>query len=367
MKKVFRSIGRYKTVSLAPQARHLTARNCHIKSSYRHRDDCCYFDDSLSTVAAWQPYVYYVAGALAAQAGARWIIDLGCGNGFKLSKLYPRFQIIGIDTGRNLTVARERFPRGHWIDWNLDRPDMLDIDHTILRQAVVISSDVIEHLTSPARLLQTIKHMLSQARFAVLTTPDRDLTRGTEDNGPPPNPHHVREWSRAEFSDLLRSAGFRVAHCGLTESNSVSNERKTILAVIEHGRRKPGVAGQTIKQASENACRTYARHYGLRPIVRTRSDPVALQLNTAMALFKTGRTADCVRRLQDVLVIDRGNRSAAKLLDHILGATLRHAMSLHQAGNLAEAEFLYRQVLDIQPNHPVAGKLLAIAEREPAD
>ena len=42
-------------------------------------------------------------------------------------------------------------------------------------------------------------------------------------------------------------------------------------------------------------------------------------------------------------------------------------MSLHQAGNLAEAEFLYRQVLDIQPNHPVAGKLLAIAEREPAD
>jgi SAM-dependent methyltransferase len=364
MKTLYRSLGHVRPLLLSPQPHVLTARNCFIKTSYRHREQSHYFNDTVSTVTAWQPYVYFIAGALAATAGARWIIDLGCGNGFKLSKLYPRFEIVGVDTGPNLAWARRHFPRGHWIAWDLDRPELLGLDPGILKHAVVISSDVIEHLPNPARLLQTIKHMLGFARFAVLSTPDRDLTRGAGDDGPPANPHHIREWSRTEFNDLLRAAGFRVVHCGLTESNSVTNERKTILAVIEHGRRKPAVARSIVKQQTENARRKYARHYGVRRRVRSRTDPVSLQFDAALALFKAGHTAECVQRLLAILAIAPGNRPSLKLLNHIIDATLRHATNLHRAGNLEEAEFLYRQVLDIHPRHPLATQLLAIAERQ---
>ncbi len=363
MRQRSRSIGRLKPLVLAPQSRLLAARNCYLKPAYQHRQEPHAFDDSVSTVAAWQPYVYYIAGALAARAGARWIIDLGCGNGSKLAKLHPRFKIIGIDTGRNLDLARRRFPHGHWIAWDLERPDMLDIDHKILKQAVVISSDVIEHLLNPARLLQTLKHMLTFARFALVSTPERDLTRGTDDDGPPSNTHHIREWCRTEFADLLEASGFRLVHCGLTESNSVTNEQKTILAAIEHRRRPPVLARQAAAFEARPARRKYARHYGLRQTVRSGTDPITIQLDAALAHLKAGRTDACVPRLLAILSADPGNRPATRMLDHII-TTLRHATHLHRAGNLEEAEFLYHHILAIQPDHPLANQLLALTVRQ---
>ena len=107
--------------------------------------------------------------------------------------------------------------------------------------AVLVSSDVIEHLANPKQLLLMIGGVLSSAGSAVLSTPDRVRTRGGEHNGPPPNVSHTREWSINEFRQLLVQSGLRIAYLGYTRSNTADSEGRTILAVCAG-------AGLTLKQ-----------------------------------------------------------------------------------------------------------------------
>jgi hypothetical protein len=80
--------------------------------------------------------------------------------------------------------------------------------------------------------LRLIRNLLRQGAAAVIfSTPERDLTGGESDNGPPENPCHVREWNFEEFKALLEWAGFELIHFGLTRSNDAEPDEKTILAI----------------------------------------------------------------------------------------------------------------------------------------
>jgi SAM-dependent methyltransferase len=201
-----------------------------IRGGYTTRETPEYFDDDLGDVI-WQPDVYDDAGRIAERAGARRIVDVGAGDGTKLVALHPRFEILGIDFGPNVERSTTRYPFGTWRHHDLDTEDPLPVSAEELDGAVVVCSDVIEHLLRPELLLSKLLASLERAAAVLISTPERDLWHGVRTAGPPRNPHHVREWSIREFGQLLRTSGFQHVSIGLTRSNDRTDDPYTIEAL----------------------------------------------------------------------------------------------------------------------------------------
>ncbi len=206
----------------------------HIKPGYISRDTPEYFEDSVTdkTGDVWQPDVYRLAALVARRLGCDRIIDVGCGRAQKLAALYPEFSITGVDYGDNIRFCRQQHRFGQWIEADLEQPFTVKAPPARLRRSVVVCSDVIEHLIDPTALLRTLRDLVRHAPAVILSTPERDRTRGMDDPGPPKNRAHVREWNLRELESLLKAAGFTVNFIGLTRSNTNSNEMNTTVAVL---------------------------------------------------------------------------------------------------------------------------------------
>jgi 2-polyprenyl-3-methyl-5-hydroxy-6-metoxy-1,4-benzoquinol methylase len=177
--------------------------NFFIKTGYRSRPNSRYFDDNLIEMEGiiHQPEVYDFARYLGHRLNCKYIIDIGCGQGDKLVKLYPDFCIIGIDYRKNIEHCKAKYDDfGRWIEYDLEQNNNLPIEKEILESSVIICSDTIEHLLNPTSLLTILKNLLEYAPLCLISTPERDLVRGKDDFGPPQNLHHIREWNIIEFS-----------------------------------------------------------------------------------------------------------------------------------------------------------------------
>lgn len=207
-----------------------------IKPGYMHRAAASYFEDAIASSSGviHQPDVYPFAAHIARGFGCTHILDIGCGRARKLVALHPEFQIVGIDFGSNLKYCKQTYHFGTWIEHDLETIMSLDLPEAILRKTLIVCSDVIEHLSHPEGLLQTLSRFLQFAPVAILSTPDRDLVRGRDDLGPPANVAHVREWNSAELASLLARAGTTVGFLGLTNNNDHDLEKTTILAVLHN-------------------------------------------------------------------------------------------------------------------------------------
>jgi 2-polyprenyl-3-methyl-5-hydroxy-6-metoxy-1,4-benzoquinol methylase len=194
-----------------------------------------YFHDAVEVMngVTWQPDVYETAAELARSLGCGTIVDLGCGHARKLAALHPEFRIIGIDYGANIQYCRSTYSFGSWLETNLEYRELLPIPASILTDAIIVCSDVIEHLIDPRPLLHTLRTLLTRAPAAVLTSPDRLKTHGKDQLGPPPNPAHVREWTAPELATLCAQEQLAVAVVGHTRSNDVSSELATIQLVLQ--------------------------------------------------------------------------------------------------------------------------------------
>lgn len=195
----------------------------------------------------YQPFVYPLAFSLARRAGCTTLIDIGSGNGEKLIAAHPEFKIIGMDFGANLEACQQNYPFGEWREWDIDHNPAPSIPLPVLKNAVLICSDVIEHLADPSKLLLTLKHWLNFVPYAIVSTPDRDLVRGVDDLGPPGNTAHLREWNKQELNKLFDHFGLCTDFIGHTMNNSVSLEKKTIVAVL----RQNGVRAQRVQKAPQ--------------------------------------------------------------------------------------------------------------------
>jgi len=207
------------------------SERCFVKPSYRIRIEPEYFVDT-GSARVWQPDVYREAVRIAARQGSHRIIDVGCGRADKLIALHPRFDLVGIDFGDNIEVCRARFRFGTWLDHDLDEEGDLPLAAERWSGAVIVCADVIEHLRYPWQLLRKLRRVVDRADALLISTPERELTWGADHIGPPPNVHHVREWSLPEFGAFLRAEGFDRGWVGLTRSHNRSRRRATILGVI---------------------------------------------------------------------------------------------------------------------------------------
>jgi hypothetical protein len=205
-----------------------------IKPGYIIRSDPIYFADEqyADSDIVHQPDAYKLAAFLARRYEADTIIDIGCGRARKLMEL-TALRKVGVDFLSNLQHCRQSFPAETWIEADLENAQDLDIDGQVVKRSIIICADVIEHLVDPTNLLMLLQRLAHFACAVIITTPERDLVRGTDDIGPPANPAHAREWSLSEFKSLLQERDLSPAFVGLTINNSKNQEKKTILSIID--------------------------------------------------------------------------------------------------------------------------------------
>jgi 2-polyprenyl-3-methyl-5-hydroxy-6-metoxy-1,4-benzoquinol methylase len=107
---------------------------------------------------------------------------------------------VGLDLEPTVAFLKQKWPGRSWYTPN----EFETMPHLSFPVAgMVICSDVVEHVTDPDDLMLFIQR--TQAETIILSTPERDeLCLGTH-NGPPRNPHHVREWNYNQFHAYVLS------------------------------------------------------------------------------------------------------------------------------------------------------------------
>ncbi len=204
-----------------------------IKPGYIERESPQYFEDVPDGVV-YQPDVYELGAQLAEMAGGHFLVDMGCGFGEKLVTACRRHSLrpIGIDHGKNLSHCRETYPEGQWIEANFENPVPGLLNAEILKKSVIVCSDLIEHLKDPGPFVSVLRYWLQFAHLAIVSTPERDVRWGTDHNGPPPNPHHIREWNAEELQSYLQDSGLSVNFVGLTRTKNTSYSMWTTLILL---------------------------------------------------------------------------------------------------------------------------------------
>ncbi len=184
-----------------------------------------YFDDM-----ACQPDVYRMAYHIFKTGKYSYIIDIGSGNGDKLA-VFSDAKIYCVDLPENRPLIERNIKNVSFIPIDLDTNSFI-IPDEILKDAVVICSDVIEHLSLPERLASNLSYFMKVAGFVIISTPDRIRTRGLYHMGPPENRAHIREWSIQEFYNFMRAIdGSNYIMVGFTLDNDLYREHNNIIAV----------------------------------------------------------------------------------------------------------------------------------------
>lgn len=204
--------------------------NYYLPDGYiKRKDNLAYIDEPGNF--NYQPYVYSFSEHIASRAGLEWIIDIGCGSAGKLISLSEKFSIVGIDSPEGIGFAREAIPNSRLIVHNLET-GLPKLSANILSRALIICSDVLEHLRNPEVLMGSLAELSRKAPYVVISTPDRDRARGWLDNGPPQNPAHVMEWNGTEFVRFMRGSGFdQIPFHGHTINTDFHRAKSTLLAV----------------------------------------------------------------------------------------------------------------------------------------
>lgn len=165
-----------------------------IKENYIPRLDNDY-DPEIIITDDYQNEVYKDALELANKLESS-ILDIGTGRAFKLLKYFSNRNTLGLDLPPTVEWLKENYPDRKWATIPFDEEAPIGYD-------IIICADVIEHVQDPDALCNFIKRC--NPRFAIISTPDRDLLkyRGCDD-GPPYNTCHVREWSFSEFEKYMQ-------------------------------------------------------------------------------------------------------------------------------------------------------------------
>jgi SAM-dependent methyltransferase len=131
------------------------------------------------------------------------VLDVGCGCGLKLEKyiLPTGAAITGVDTRDSIEFCAQKYAFGQWFVDDIERP-VADFGTPF---DFIICADVIEHLYDPDTLFNYFQRWSHSNTRMLISTPERDLRRGSDDMGPPANGAHVREWNSEEFQQYLRS------------------------------------------------------------------------------------------------------------------------------------------------------------------
>ncbi len=152
-------------------------------------------------------------------AGARVVLDAGCGEGYGLAMLAAAGadRVIGVDLEAPVVVHARATYGSDVVEVHEAELMSLPLDDGAVD--LVVSFQVIEHLHDIPGYLRSLRRVTRRGGEVWIATPNRlTFTPGSD---VPVNPFHTREFTAAELADECRAAGFDV----------------TRLLGIDHGRR----------------------------------------------------------------------------------------------------------------------------------
>jgi len=150
------------------------------------------------------------------EAGAS-ILDLGCGNGSLCGYLAQKgFKVVGVDSSQSgIQLAKQNYPQSFFLCCSVEEsapPELIN------KFDIVISTEVIEHLYLPRKLLSLAAQCLKPGGTMIVSTPyhgylknlflsltnhwDRHFTVGW-DGG------HIKFFSVASLRRMVGEAGFQ--------------------------------------------------------------------------------------------------------------------------------------------------------------
>jgi trans-aconitate methyltransferase len=163
--------------------------NLMLPPTYTRRSAEKYFPD-MGNGERFQSEVYKLASLFDPES----VLDIGCGDGFKLRKYFPKAVRLGVDVPETVKWLKDKYLGDNWSAYDYST-------NLTIKFNLIIIADVLEHLMGPIECLFWAMDQLEPGGVIVLSTPARDFLGpnyvGT--NGPPRNSTHVQEWTNKEF------------------------------------------------------------------------------------------------------------------------------------------------------------------------
>jgi 2-polyprenyl-3-methyl-5-hydroxy-6-metoxy-1,4-benzoquinol methylase len=129
------------------------------------------------------------------ETGGKLVLDHGCGDGVLTAMLARRgARVLGLDNSE--VALRYALKRTVGLDTHYQAGGVYDLPYRSEAFDCVVSTQVIEHIAEPGRLLGEIRRVLKTGGRAVITT----RIRLTEK---PIDPTHVQEWFEEEFRKVI--------------------------------------------------------------------------------------------------------------------------------------------------------------------
>jgi SAM-dependent methyltransferase len=134
------------------------------------------------------------------------LLDVGCGQGEFLTAAKEKgFDVYGIDIApRNIEFIKTRRDIQTVVCGKIE-----DNIEALGKFDVVTLFEVLEHVESPATLLESIKKLLNPGGYFIMSTPNRKRFGGASESWDFP-PNHLFRWDGASLSMLIERAGYRV-------------------------------------------------------------------------------------------------------------------------------------------------------------
>ena len=149
----------------------------------------------------------------------RFILDLGCGNGYWVSYLIKQgYNAYGTDASENgINIAKKEYPDRFFVqDLSTDK---LPAELQTIPFDTIISTEVIEHLYDPEKFINFCKEALNGKGEIIISTPYHGYLKNLllsifnkwdEHLNPAWLGGHIKLWSKRTLSKMLTDKGFKI-------------------------------------------------------------------------------------------------------------------------------------------------------------